>query len=211
MDPRRASVEDAITAVAAQARSQGVKLTRTKLVKLLYFVDLAAWDTFGRTVTGVEWIWHNFGPYSSSVMDAVRTMSAADQLVVTSTHNYYGSPEYRIESVQPSYYEPLGADLVGLIRSVLREYGTMSPSQIGDASYGTEPMRALIQRGGNRGDRLEFESPAPRAGEVASVLNRYRELVRTGRDEGAVAEGLREELDSLDDGRRSANTALLPH
>ncbi len=211
MDDRRATLEDAITAVAAQAKAQGVKLSRTKLVKLLYFIDLAAWRTFGRTVTGVEWIWHKFGPYSSSVIDAVERMSSEDELQVIQTNNYYGSVEYRIESVRPAYYEPASADLVGLIRGVLHQYGHMSPTEIGDASYETEPMRQLIRSEGRRGQRIEFDCPPPREVDVDAVVDRYRQVLKPSSDEGDVAAGLREEMDALDDARRASNSALLPH
>jgi uncharacterized phage-associated protein len=211
MDPRRATLEDAITAVAAQAEGHGVALTRTKLVKLLYFVDLAAWESFGRTVTGVEWIWHHYGPYSSSIVEAVESMGSNDELELTESMNYFGSPEYRLRSISPAYYRPASSDLMGLARSVLRRYGNMSPSAIGDASYETAPMRDLITRGGSRGDRLEFNSPSPTRRDVSATLDRYRPRLSSEPEHGEIVAGLRSELDQLDTARRAANTALLPH
>jgi hypothetical protein len=57
MDESAIRLEDSIALVASQAAHQGAVLTKTKLVKLLYFLDLEAWSDLGRTVTGVEWSW----------------------------------------------------------------------------------------------------------------------------------------------------------
>ena len=212
MDPRRATLEDAITAVADQAEAQGVELTRTKLVKLLYFVDLEAWESFGRTVTGVEWIWHLYGPYSSSIMEAVQSMGSTDELELTETVNFFGSPEHRLRSIAPAYYRPASSDLTRLVRTVLRRHGRLSPSEIGDASYETAPMRALIACGGRRGDRIEFDEPLPARSDVAATLDRYRKHISSSvEDEGDVAGGIRDELEHVDKARRAANTALIPH
>ncbi len=105
-EPRRSesNLEDVIALIASQARHQGARLTRTKLVKLLYFVDLRAWETFGRAVTGVEWVWHHYGPYSSTVVETCNRMAANDELEIEEGSNYFGSPEYRIRSQAEMYH-----------------------------------------------------------------------------------------------------------
>jgi hypothetical protein len=204
------TLEDAIALVASQAAARGVSLTRTKLVKLLYFVDLRAWEQLGHTVTGVEWIWHQYGPYSSSIIEACDRMSASGELGVVATANYYGSPEWRISSVEPLYFNPPGHDLVSVVRAVVHEFGPLTPARIGDLSYETLPMRRLVSSG-QRGDPIEFEADVPTRRDVKQVAARYAERARrnVGRDEGDIAEGLSADTRALEHPRRLASGRML--
>ena len=51
-------LEDAITFLVSSRQD----LTRTALLKLLYFADLRAYETRGRPITALNWIWHFYGP-----------------------------------------------------------------------------------------------------------------------------------------------------
>ena len=203
-------IEDAITLLAEQATSHGVGLTRTKLVKLLYFVDLRAWERLGHTVTGVEWLWHHYGPYSSSIVEACDRMATNGELHLFDAQNYYGSPEHRIKAEKSLYFTPPSQDLVSVVRSVVVEFGHYSPARIGDLSYDTEPMKRLVQSG-HRGDPIEFEAREPSRSDVQGVIRRYSTLIQGSRqrDEGDVSSGLREELEALDEPRRSAGSRTL--
>lgn len=202
------ALEDAIALVSAQAFSRGVTLTRTKLVKLLYFVDLRSWERSGRPVTGVEWRWHHYGPYSSFIVEATGRMAAAGELTLDSTANYYGSPEYRIHSVKALYYDPPSRQLTDLVREVVIELGHFAPAQIGDKSYDTEPMRLLV-RSGHRGDLIEFPTSPPTKRDVEDVVRRYKSRVRHRTDSGDINQGLREDLAATSVARKAATTKLL--
>jgi uncharacterized phage-associated protein len=205
MSEDRYSLEDSIAMVAAQAKHQGVVLTRTKLVKLLYFLDVRAWDTIGRTVTGVEWIWHHYGPYSSTVVEVCDAMAETGELEVEETANYFGKPEYRIHSVSEAYYYRHSAVFGSLVRQVVHDYGRFSPAAVGDKSYETEPMRRVV-RDGQRGDVIEFPITPGTKTDVARTAARYAALARKtrGEDEGDIASGLREEGQALSGARASA-------
>lgn len=212
VDSATRALEDAITLVAGQADAQGVRLTRTKLVKLLYFVDLAAWKRFGRTVTGVEWVWHHYGPYSGVIISACERMSESGEITERVTNNYYGSPQYDIESREAAYYERPSRDVVALVRSVVSELGSFAPAKIGDMSYDTEPMKRHVERGGARGDVIEFPAAEPSREAIRATVRRYTGLIDRddpSRDEGDVAEGLRDEGRALAAARKSAGTRTL--
>lgn len=203
------TLEDAITLVAEEAARQRIQLSRTKLVKLLYFLDLKAFEAFGRTVTGAEWRWHHFGPYSETIIAACNKL-AGSELQVEQTENYYGSPEYRIKSVEPAYYNPPSTALRGLAKIVVSEYGRFAPTVIGDKSYDTEPMKRAVA-GGIRGVILEFDAPPVNEHQVQQATRKYADLIRgePRMDEGDVAAGLREDIMSVAPGRRSATRRLL--
>lgn len=202
----RVTLEDAITLIAEEAAAEHVQLTRTKLVKLLYFLDLKAFEAFGRTVSGVEWRWHHFGPYSEAIVLTCTKMGRAGELELERTENWFGSAEFRIRSSRPGYYRPPSPDLARLVKLVVKEFGRFAPSVLGDMSYDTEPMKRALSEG-VRGVVIEFEAPVPAAHDVTRTIQRYADLARKtqgNENEGNVAEGLREESDALRPARESA-------
>jgi hypothetical protein len=205
MNEATLSLEDTIAMLAAHARHQGVTLTRTKLVKLLYLLDVRAWETIGRTLTGVEWIWHHYGPYSPTVVEVCKRMSSTGELEAEETSNFFGSPEYRVRSANEAYYRDHSPVFMALARQIIAEFGRFAPSMIGDLTYETEPMRRIV-REGQRGDLIEFEDEPRNATDVRRTAQRYAALARKtrGRDEGDIADGLREQELVLQASRASA-------
>ena len=53
-----------IVHVADFVHEEGGDLTKTKLVKLLYLIDLIFYRRFRSTLTQVRWFYHLYGPYS---------------------------------------------------------------------------------------------------------------------------------------------------
>jgi uncharacterized phage-associated protein len=143
-------LEDAITLIVA--RSPRV-VTRTSLVKLLYFVDLRGWERRGRSLTELPWRWHYYGPYADAVAEVVGDLEAADELIVEPNTSYFGTAEYRILSGKnAALYPVLTVDDEHLISDVLEQFGRFSASTLGKLSYQTAPMEQVD----NRGDLLDF-------------------------------------------------------
>lgn len=200
------TLEDTITLVVEEAARQRATLTRTKLVKLLYFVDLKAFEAFGRTVTGVEWRWHHFGPFAYAISETCEEMARNEELEIEQTANWYGSPEFRIKSALTGYYNPPSSNLLRLVKLVVGDYGRFAASVLGDMSYDTEPMKKATSQG-VRGVVIEFESPAPSSADVKRTVALYANLARATQgeeNEGNVADGLRQEGQALRPGLESA-------
>lgn len=53
-----------IPAVLTYAREKGGFTTKTKLLKLLYLLDIEAYRTTQRTLTGFDWIFYRYGPWA---------------------------------------------------------------------------------------------------------------------------------------------------
>lgn len=202
------SIEDALSLVVEVAKREEVTLTKTRLVKLMYFLDLRSWEESGRVVTGVEWIWHHYGPYSWTLEECVDRMARNDELTVTARAMPAGYREFRISgSRRLGYYADPDPSAERLVRTLVREFKTFSAKRIGDASYETEPMRQLISSGGSRGDVIEFPAPVPTAQQVQSALARYQGI-SVSEDVGDL-DDLRDELEEFATTRRAASTKLL--
>jgi uncharacterized phage-associated protein len=154
-------LEDAITFLISRAPKV---LTRTALLKLLYFADLRSYELRHRPITALNWLWHFYGPFEPTVYDALNAMNANDEVQVNVRLTPYGNPEYRLTSGPASgFYQVLDESDQGLLEDVLKEYGRFSAMKLRDLSYQTLPMQMVAQRG----DELDFRpyisaTPPPR-------------------------------------------------
>jgi hypothetical protein len=150
-DSRR--LEDSITYLLERSR---LPLTRTTLVKLLYFADLRSYESRGKPITGLRWIWHNFGPFSTDIYDVLGYLESADEVATEVRRNYYGSPEYRIHlGPAAGYHQVLGGTERALIDNVVAEFSGINAQRLAELSYYTAPMQDL---GLQRGAALDFSA-----------------------------------------------------
>jgi uncharacterized phage-associated protein len=205
-----AAIEDAIAALASQMASHGYSLNRTKLVKLLYFIDLEAWQEIGQRVTGVNWIWDNYGPFSVAILEACDRMSETGELDVRMEKTGPASRAFDIRSDKVMYFKRPSEEVMRLIRNVVREYGQKSATRLKELSYQTPPMKRVIEEG-QRGDELQFPPRSVSPADVKAAVARYAGLVRRQEQSGDVATALRTDLEDLREGRESATTKLLPN
>ena len=160
-EPLRRRLEDAITYLIASSPSG---LTRTALIKLLYFADLRSYESRRRPVTGLPWIWHYFGPFATQIYDAANSMNAADEVRVAVRTTTYGNPEYRLRrGPNAGYYGALDDSDRAILVSVIQQFGRFPAQALRDLSYQTAPMSASDL---HRGDPIDFrpylsERPPP--------------------------------------------------
>jgi len=204
----RAAIEDAIATLSSQMAIRGYRLNRTKLVKLLYFIDLAAWEEMGRLVTGVNWTWDHYGPFSGAILEACNDMADTGELNVRVEGIGPDSREFHIRSEDVRYFKRPSEEVVRLIRSVVRDYGALSATRLKELSYQTAPMKRVIEEG-RRGDELQFVRRPVSSSDVKNAVARYAGLVRRQQQSGDVAAALRADLEDLRAGRESATTKLL--
>jgi hypothetical protein len=83
-----ANVRD-VTAYLCEHYPHKDELSKARLTKLVYLGDWRAALDLNRTVTNIQWYFHNFGPYVDDVVDAARRDRATFN--VESTWNVFGS------------------------------------------------------------------------------------------------------------------------
>ena len=143
-------LEDAITFLISRAPKV---LTRTALLKLLYFADLRSYELHGRPITALNWVWHFYGPFAPAVYDALNSMNANDELKVDVHITPYGNPEYRLTSGPAAgFYQVLDESAQGILHDILKDYGRFPAMKLRDLSYQTLPMQRVLKRG----DELDF-------------------------------------------------------
>jgi hypothetical protein len=76
------NLTDLISAVASYISECGGATTKTKLLKLLYLLDIEAYRQTGQTLTGFDWIFHRFGPWAASYDDALADAAQANRVKI---------------------------------------------------------------------------------------------------------------------------------
>lgn len=133
----------------------GTNVYRTKLVKITYLIDEANYRLRGNTITGLTYIWDNYGPNAESndIVATLDRLAADGRVTMTRVRNYYGSPAYRYELARDTDITNLhltDADWLE-IQAAVQKYKDKSVGYITRASKATEP----VQRAGQY-DTLDF-------------------------------------------------------
>lgn len=186
-----------VLAVLKAAQEHGHEITRTKLVKLLYFADLAAVEDGGTEITGATWRWDNYGPYDTAIRraeDATVAMDLVDRDDRSKDYEY-GSCHLELAL---HIDDPLPEPSMGIIRRVVAEHGDKHASWLRNLSYETAPM-VEVTAAGDRQVRLDL-SLARRSRQAKALLDRHRRLraaMPTRQDDSGVGDDLLEEMQKL--------------
>jgi hypothetical protein len=147
-----------IAYIVARSREQGVTLNRTKLVKLLYLVDVERVRSRREPLTGLEWLFFHYGPYALELIDTLEQMEGAE-LAAQPWHDsvlYRGAPG-----------APDGEDWVPHIRStvdnVIRRFAPLDLHELLDYVYFRTGPMADAQRGQHLNLCLARDDPPQRA------------------------------------------------
>jgi hypothetical protein len=132
-----------IAYVVARAREREATLTQTKLVKLLYLIDVGRAAARRRPLTELEWRFFHYGPYALELPETLEAMEGHD-LIVRGYHDaklYVGAPgaptgedwpEPTRRLVDSIVSEWAGSDLPELLDHVYFETGPMIDAQRGE-------------------------------------------------------------------------------
>lgn len=122
---------------------------------MTYLIDEANYRLRGSTITGLTYVWDNYGPNAESndIVATLDRLAASGQVTMTRVRNYYGSPAYRYEITK-------GIDAADLhltdsdwleIQAAVQNYKHRNVDYITRASKATEPVKRAGQY-----DTLEF-------------------------------------------------------
>lgn len=143
-------LESIILEVMKQSDAAGFEITRTKIQKLLYFIDLRFMDSHSRTATGAKWIWHDYGPFDSAVLEAEEKLSRSGSIVVSEEKYVNGGKKKKIQFSSDPDERYVEETLEQIVADVLSDFGSLSPSEIKKLSYNTPPMLLAQSFGGIR-------------------------------------------------------------
>lgn len=178
--------------VFATLQELGQPVHRTKLVKLVYLADNLFYEHFGRTMTGLQYMWDDFGPnaISNAIVKETDKLLKRDMVCLKTSPNMYGGESY-IYSLgpQPTAIPETLLDKLEryVIKDVVSQYGKYGVREIVSASKKTPPFRQARQYGvlqlAQCAEFVELEKA------VRSDLA-FMEGIREAMQPGAEAKGL---------------------
>ena len=111
--------------------------SRTKLVKLIYLADVRAKNKIGRTITGLTYVYHFYGPYAPQIIETALEMDGEE---IKEIYNpYFDRYEY-IKGEQDKEIK-LTEEEIKVLDEIIEEYGKLSTNDIKERAYQTEPMK----------------------------------------------------------------------
>ncbi|SRR5260221_1035450 len=174
------------------------QLGRTKLWKLLYYLDFDHFERYGTSVTGEEyWKWDN-GPVPSSGLAMVHRMEANGDIVVTPESTGMQNPLLRVCPERGYDKDVFSASEWETLKAVARKWKFHSARDMSHATHGEPPWQQTernavirydlaLQRGNDDGGESDLTLVSTEGADMDAVaqlaLARERSLAYAKRTE----------------------------
>jgi len=151
-----------ILAIVSYVQSKGGYINKTKLVKFLYLIDLEFYRKHKKLLTGLNWIFYKFGPYSFQFEDIYSELAQGDLNIDKRTGFEYDADilsmkkNYELNELIPD------PDISLLIRKTIAPWANEPLNKLLDYVYfETEPMENVKKR-----QPLDFSTVSPEEDEI---------------------------------------------
>ena len=145
-----------IAHVIMKLDDMAVGFGKTKLVKLLYLIDVENYRIRSTTISGLEWRFYHYGPYAFEIDDALSELELDIPQDSVRTGKGHKATVFRlIREHRPRLSEHLPSSReLRIVNKVIRDWGETDLSPLLNHVYFyTEPMKHA-----NRGDVLDFST-----------------------------------------------------
>lgn len=112
-------------------------LSNARLTKMVYLADWVSVLRHGRQLTGINWIFNNYGPYVRDVIDTARTDPTFE---VKLTSNYFGDPKEVISVQEDLRHLSLGKNDLETLSFVVEKTRARNWSEFIQLIYSTYPI-----------------------------------------------------------------------
>ena len=75
------SLRELIAYLVGRSVERGATLNRTKLIKLLYLVDVESVQAAGRPFTSLRWVFFHYGPYAFELIEELEAIEGSEVAV----------------------------------------------------------------------------------------------------------------------------------
>jgi hypothetical protein len=119
---------------------------KTKLNKILYYIDFEAYGRFGRAVTGAEYQRRPYGPVPREITEARQELVLHGDARVETT-NRFGYPQGRLIAQRPAHTSVFSAEELELVGDVIAGLWHMTGAAVSEKSH-REPGWKIAEDGG---------------------------------------------------------------
>ncbi len=125
------------------------EISTIRLVKLLYLIDLEYFTHHGVTLTGIDWVYHHYGPYFFELDNILRSASIDLDATEVSTRSGRGFTYKSLE--EQSISKDVDFATEQQINRILKKWALEDTQTILQFVYKTLPIEY-----GNQGQLLDF-------------------------------------------------------
>jgi len=118
---------------------------KTKLNKLLFYIDFRAYEAFGRSVSGEAYQKLSYGPAPVRLLPAVEPLLLAGS-AAWAERDYYGKPLQKLVALRSPDLKLFGPEEIDLIQRVVRELWELNGSEVSDLSHRFPGWQAAAER-----------------------------------------------------------------
>ena len=140
--------------ILKQAREEGYSVGITKLVKLLYLLEVEYYRLYQKRLTDLEWKFFHYGPYAPEIEEILKSPDIDQEEIDISDERIFrkllvAKDRYKKYSAEPGF--------IRLITRIVNEWGGADLRSLLDYVYfETEPMQDV-----ERGEILDFSEIKP--------------------------------------------------
>lgn len=131
-----------IAYIVARSRERGITLNRTKLVKLLYLIDVERVRSGRRPLTGLEWKFFHYGPYAFELIDTLEAMEGSELV----SQEWHDSVLYRAAPGAPEGDDWYPATK-SMVDNIIRRFAPLDLNELLDHVYFYTGPMVHAQRG----------------------------------------------------------------
>lgn len=131
---------------------------RTKLVKLAYLIDYAYYRNFGRTITGLKYMWDDHGPNAvgNALVSEASRLVRSGRIFMETVPNQYGDNSYRYGLLDKRLTSVFTPAQEHVITEIIEQYRKVPLPRLIALSKATKPFRTAKQY-----DVLRMERDTP--------------------------------------------------
>lgn len=121
------------------------QLGHTKLVKLLYFVDLYCRQYLGRPASEFSWGLYKHGPFPAGrkFYDALLILESRGDVVNIALPCVEGRKPHQVKSERECDGDQFSPEILAVVQAVLSDLGSFDGDTLRKKSYQTTPVRAI--------------------------------------------------------------------
>lgn len=139
--------------LASELADMGASFGKTKLVKLMYLIDVEYYRRYSSTVTGLKWIFYYYGPYAAEIDTALTQLDLevpSEDILTSRGHRAVIFKSQR--GVADEFEDTVSSKEKLVVDRIIRDWGMQDLNPLLNYVYFyTEPMAKA-----KRGDVLDF-------------------------------------------------------
>jgi hypothetical protein len=130
-----------IAYIVARSRDRDITLTMTKLVKLLYLIDVERVRGRRNVLTGYEWVFFHYGPYAFELINTLDKMAGSELMV----EEWHDSKLFRAAPGAPDG-DDWNAGTKSLVDRIVDDFAGLELNELLDWVYfHTGPMLTAVR------------------------------------------------------------------